>query len=237
METKILNENQQQYAQLTKEQAQLLITEATRVQAEREALKGKNAEQMIEFYLDYMQSRDNQLGQCYPLNKQEKTVKDCYNYIIAEIRKQAGGGQAAMVQHTQVFEMARKYFVDESIKKYSGNADGKAVATKPTAKQDTPEERKQKALDWEKAHKEKYDAWEQSHQKEIEKWTLQHQNELFFDPSDCPELKKVNPFANEKNPYLTSDDKNETSIIETDNADINENDEDIDNDEDTEFNS
>lgn len=204
METKILNDNQKQIAQLTQEQAQLLITEATRVQAEREALKGKNAEQMIEFYLDYMQSRDKQLGECYPLNKQEKTVKDCYNYIIAEVRKEAGGSSAAMVQHTTVFEMARKYFVDDSIKKYSSNTVGKAAVNKPAQnKADTPEKRRQKAEAWEQAHQEKFNSWETQHQKEIEKWTLQHQNELFFNPDECPELKKTNPYANETNPYLT----------------------------------
>lgn len=191
---------------LTQEQINLLIQEAEDVKACNEALKGNSPQQIIEFYLDYQQSRMPELNAAYPNNKLGKTVKDCYGYIMDKARKQATGSQY-MAHHKIVFGWAVEYFVNDDIKKFEQTKPAPA-GTSTTTKADY----KRLHDEWEIAHKSRVEEWEKSHQEAINKWSKEHQFELFFDPALCPELQKENPFLKEKNPYPDKKEKKDTDI-------------------------
>ena len=187
---------------LTQDQINLLIQEAEDVKACNEALKGTTPEQIIEFYLDYQQSRMPELNAVYPDNKQGKTIKDCYAYITDKARKLASGSSQYMAHHKIVFQWAIEYFTNTDIAKFEKTTPAKTPTTPKEYKVDnSPEAQRKKYFDWEEAHKERVTTWQKQHQERIDKWTKEHQMEIFFNPEDCPELKATCPFDNEKNPY------------------------------------
>ena len=187
---------------LTQDQISLLIQEAEDVKACNEALKGSTPEQIIEFYLDYQQSRMPELNAVYPDNKQGKTIKDCYAYITDKARKLASGSSQYMAHHKVVFQWAIEYFTNTNIAKFEKTTPAKTTTTPKEYKIDnSPEAQRKKYFDWEEAHKERVTTWQKQHQERIDKWTKEHQMEIFFNPEDCPELKATCPFDNEKNPY------------------------------------
>ena len=200
---------------LTQEQIDLLIQEAEDVKACNEALKGDSPKQMIEFYLDYQQSRKPELNAVYPDNKQGKSINDCYNYILDKARKQANGNNSYMAHHKIEFQWAEDYFMNEDIKKFEKAAPAK-VTTKPKEYKinTSPEAERKKYYDWENAHKERVATWMKGHQERIDKWTKEHQMEIFFNPDDCPHLKDKCPFENEKNPYTLPEEKSEEKTEE-----------------------
>lgn len=187
---------------LTQDQINLLIQEAEDVKACNEALKGTTPEQVIEFYLDYQQSRMQELNAVYPDNKQSKTIKDCYAYITDKARKLASGSSQYMAHHKVVFQWAIEYFTNTNIAKFEKTTPAKITTSPKEYKVDnSPEAQRKKYFDWEEAHKERVTTWQKQHQERIDKWTKEHQMEIFFNPDDCPELKATCPFDNEKNPY------------------------------------
>lgn len=206
-------------SKLTQGQLELLLSQAEYAAAEREALKGKNQEQMIEFYLDYRQSKNPELNANYPNNPKGKTIKDCYEYIVDAVQKQSHGQQGAMVHHDEVFAMAEKYFIDDSIEKFERKVAPTPIYHPSTAKM-SKAEREKKAQEWETQHQEKIQNWVKDNEKKAEKWQKEHdkkvldwQCDMFADHSVTPDfVNEPNPYTleqcaylKEENPYKTED--------------------------------
>lgn len=189
--------------QLTRGQYSEIHEFMEQMNAEREALKGNSPEQIIEFYLDYMQSRDEQLAKAYPDNPQGKTIKDCYQYVLNKARKTANGSSATMLHHNIVFGWAKDYFVDSSIPKEGTNTTT-TTAKDYVPKPKTPEEqaleykdRHEQTLQWETKQKEKIARWEAEQKKKI----LEYDMDLFNNPDENPYRKEKCPYLTEMNPY------------------------------------
>lgn len=199
MEPTILNAANQPM-QLTRGQYDQIQDFIESMNAEREALKGNSPEQIIEFYLDYMQSRDPQLADAYPHNPQGKTIKDCYRYILKKARQTANGSSATMQHHNVVFGWAKDYFVDASIPKEESQTTTKAYVPKPAPPKNSAKEYADKhtqALQWQAKHEEKIARWEKEQLKKIREYDM----DLFNNPDDNPYRKEKCPFLSEKNPY------------------------------------
>lgn len=56
--------------------------------------------------------------------EQEKNINDCMNYIIEQVRKDAGNNRACCKTDGEVFSLAMHYFTESSIKKFDGKTSG-----------------------------------------------------------------------------------------------------------------
>lgn len=201
METTILN-SANQPMHLTQGQYDELHQFIEQMNAEREALKGNSPEQIIEFYLDYMQSRDEELAKAYPNNPQGKTIKDCYQYILSKARQTANGSSSTMLHHNIVFGWAKDYFIDTTITKKETNTNTNAMTfvPKPKSPADQAREYKEKheqAIQWETKHNEKIARWESEQKRKI----LEYDMDLFNNPEENPYRKEKCPYLTEQNPY------------------------------------
>lgn len=212
METKIQKEMTNLTPTLTVEEINLLKQQAEDVRAQQAALEGTSPEQIIEFYLDYQQSRKPELNNVYPDNKQGKTIKDCYRYILNKAEKQKNGN-VSMVNSKIVFGWAEEYFLDEKIEKFENKITAKSIVSKTTAQKPLKKEELQKKHDdWEIQNKQYIDTWNTNQKKKIEDWETKHKKEIatmqmdiFTDPAELEKKKKeVNPYLQEQCPYLNN---------------------------------
>ena len=187
---------QQMVEKIQPEKLQNFINTMMKDEAQMEALQGKNQEEMIKLYMECRAKRDDKISRAYNNNKLGKTSKDCYRYLEEQIRKMSNS-RSCMVSSTTVFKIVENYFTNDEIKKAETpkpNTSSVATAKKPVSDSEKEEQ-------WEVEHKQRIDNWEKQHNEKIDKWNNEHRNELFYDPLDCPNLKDVNPYLDEKNPY------------------------------------
>lgn len=190
----------EQPMQLTRGQYDQIQEFIESMNAEREALKGNSPEQIIEFYLDYMQSRDAQIAEAYPDNKQGKTIKDCYQYILKKARQTANGSSATMQHHNVVFGWAKDYFTDTSIPKEESKTPAKTYVPKPEPQKNPAQDygtRHKLALQWEAQRNEKIAKWEKEQKQKIREYDM----DLFNNPDEKPYRNQQCPFLTEENPY------------------------------------
>lgn len=73
-------------------------------------------------------------------NKENKTLKKCYDYIVSQARSHAGGKNAVCVDDSTVFNWAREYYIkeekpkDEKPKEEKPKTEKKKTAPKKEAK-------------------------------------------------------------------------------------------------------
>ncbi len=182
------------FENVSAKEMQNVISYITKEQATKAALEGKNNEEMIKFYLDFMREQKPELAAKYPTNAAGKTVKDCMEYIINQAKK-LKNGNGAMVISTTVFEWAEDYFIKDEIKKATTNTTDKETTSKSynPGKKRTLEDLQKDKTTWEENNKKQIDEWEQQNNSNIDKWEKEHAQDLF---------KPENPYCNKQNPYL-----------------------------------
>ena len=92
--------------------------------------KPDSAEKAIKDYLDIRAKNDPQFAVSYA--KPNKSIKECYNYILGEARKR---GNAVCMTDEEVFGLAVHYYDEDNIK-ITGDLSRqvKATTSKPEAK-------------------------------------------------------------------------------------------------------
>lgn len=92
--------------------------------------KPDSAEKAIKDYLDIRAKNDTQFAVSYA--KPNKSIKECYNYILGEARKR---GNAVCMTDEEVFGLAVHYYDEDDIKvKTDYSRQVKATTIKPEAK-------------------------------------------------------------------------------------------------------
>lgn len=94
---------------------------------------------------DYVQENASEVLK-EKIEKSEKGIKDCLNYISSEVRNRAINN-CACVSDQEVFGMAMHYFEEDSIKKDSVNVTPAKVETSKPVEKPKPHKKEEKVCD------------------------------------------------------------------------------------------
>lgn len=199
MNNPILNSGNE-IVQLTRAEYEKMMKFIEFSEAEQEALKGNSQEDMIKHFADWKASKDDKFKEAYENNKQGKTIKDCYQYIV----EQARTSNQNMMDSKSVFMMVENYFLDDNIKKkeepkYTPST--QSITTDKKRAEEWEIQNKKRIEDWERENLPKREKWEIKHKQIVDEW----KSDMFADPNNPPaEVTETNPYAPDKNPHLNA---------------------------------
>lgn len=111
-------------------------------------------EEAIKQYLDELAKTDKLFAKTYA--KENKSVEECCNYIIAEVQKLANGQRGVALKDSEAYQLAVHYYDEDDIKAPTKVAGAKVVVpTSETKPSDAPKEEKPKQVEEPKAEKPK----------------------------------------------------------------------------------
>lgn len=111
-------------------------------------------EEAIKQYLDELAKTDKLFAKTYA--KENKSVEECCNYIIAEVQKLANGQRGVALKDSEVYQLAVHYYDEDDIKAPMKVAGAKVVVPTSEAKpSDAPKAEKPKQVEEPKAEKPK----------------------------------------------------------------------------------
>lgn len=111
-------------------------------------------EEAIKQYLDELAKTDKLFAKTYA--KENKSVEECCNYIIAEVQKLADGQQGVASKDSGVYQLAVHYYDEDNIKVPAKVEGVKVVVLRGENKpSDTPKEEKPKQVEEPKEEKPK----------------------------------------------------------------------------------
>ena len=111
-------------------------------------------EEAIKQYLDELAKTDKLFAKTYA--KENKSVEECCNYIIAEVQKLANRQRGVALKDSEVYQLAVHYYDEDDIKAPTKVAGAKVVVPTSEAKpSDAPKAEKPKQVEEPKAEKPK----------------------------------------------------------------------------------